>query len=92
MEKILISVEVPKAPYDMIMDMVALVDLVDEQLENGFQALEDGSAVVFSKELVAAVKSLANYKAVMADVKADKEGAGMALLLGVKEAIVKIQD
>lgn len=92
MEKVVVSLEVPKAPYDLIKDIVALIDLVDEQLENGFQPVEDGSAIVFSKELVQAVKSLANYKAVMADVEADKEGAALALVLGVKDALKKIQD
>lgn len=92
MEKKVITLEVPKASYELIADVVALIDLVDERLEDGFQPVEDGTAIVFSKEIVAAVKGLAAYKEVIDAAKEDPEGSLVALMLGAKEALKKIKD
>jgi hypothetical protein len=92
MEKAIITLEVPKAVYDLMLDVVDLVELIDEKLEDGFQPVEDGSAIVFSKEIIAAVKGLANYKSVLSAAKEDAEGSLVALMLGAKEALKKIKD
>lgn len=92
MEKSVVTLEVPKAIYELMQDVVDLVDLVDEKLEDGFQPVEDGTAIVFSKEIVSAVKGLAAYKEVLGAAKEDPEGSLMALLLGAKEALKKIRD
>jgi hypothetical protein len=92
MEKVKMELEVPKSVHDLAKALVDLVDLVDEQLENGLQIVEDGSAIVFSKELVTVIKNLASYKAVIADAKEEPDAALGAMLLAVVELIKKIKN
>jgi hypothetical protein len=92
MEKEVITLEVPKAVYGLMLDVVAFVDLVDEKLEDGFQPIEDGAAIVVSKEIIAMIKAIANYKAALSAAKEDPEGSLLALMLGAKEAFKKIKD
>ncbi len=92
MEKVKLELEVPKSVHDLAKAIVDLVDLVDEQLEDGMQVVEDGSAIVFSKELVAIVKNLASYKAVVADTQAEPDAALAAMILAVVDIVKKLRD
>lgn len=92
MEKVKLELEVPKSVQDLAKALVDLVDLIDEKLEDGLQVVEDGSAIVFSKELVAIVKNLSGYKAVLEDVKQDPDAAMAALLLAVVDIVKKLKD
>lgn len=92
MEKSVVTLEVPKAVYQLMLDVVDLVDLIDEKLEDGFQPYEDGAGIIFSREIVSAVKALGSYKEVLSAAKEDPEGSLVALMLGAKDALKKIRD
>jgi hypothetical protein len=85
------TVKVPEVLDDFGNGLVAVIDTIDEQLENGWQPTDDVPAILTS--LVKDLSSkLANLKAMAAEVKGAPIAAVRSIGITVTDAVEKVLD